>query len=475
MSQIDKKKALKLYKNKILDLNKNELLKEIELLFNNLSTDSISSLLERLKINYLLECGIDEKELDNIIDELESDDIYITEECIYRSYWDEDYEYYDTFNIAPILYNAVNYCYILFENKQYEKAYELGNKLLNIECNCHCVDENNEYYDDYWYGINDFFSRLNYSFDYFKFKSLVFSLALQSDNYSKEAFNINDYFSCYDSEIDLSYIYDKDKFNNRLLELLNILLEQEELTISIKLLSFFLKYINDKLIFKKFAYKFGPLNNYIFDQYYEYMYKNNEDTSKIITDALAIFTENKLIEKYANLALSLGINNDTYRINLYNSNPNNLEYFFMLYENKDIINNIENIVKTPLHKALAVLNKQSVSNLLIEDLIPLLDILINPIENYYSDKITNNIKAWKSTVNINNEIITYIYNNAIKELDDLCNETLGKNRDFYYALGKYIKRLNDFGLSDENLIIKYSNRYNRYPSFKKILKGFLHS
>lgn len=132
------------------------------------------------------------------------------------------------------------------------------------------------------------------------------------------------------------------------------------------------------------------------------MYKNNEDTSKIITDALAIFTENKLIEKYANLALSLGINNDTYIINLYNSNPNNLEYFFMLYENKDIINNIENIVKTPLHKALVVLNKQSVSNLLIEDLIPLLDILINPIENYYSDKITNNIKAWKSTVNINN-------------------------------------------------------------------------
>ena len=105
-----------------------------------------------------------EKELDTIIDKLESDDIYITEECTYRSYWDEDYEYYD----------------------------------------------------DYWYGINDYFSRLNYSFDYFKFKSLVFSLALQSDNYSKEAFNINDYFSCYDSEIDLSYIYDKDKFNNRL-------------------------------------------------------------------------------------------------------------------------------------------------------------------------------------------------------------------------------------------------------------------
>ena len=61
MSQIDKKKALKLYKNKILDLNKNELLKEIELLFNNLSTDSISSLLERHKINYLLECGIEKK------------------------------------------------------------------------------------------------------------------------------------------------------------------------------------------------------------------------------------------------------------------------------------------------------------------------------------------------------------------------------------------------------------------------------
>ena len=101
--------------------------------------------------------------------------------------------------------------------------------------------------------------------------------------------------------------------------------------------------------------------------------------------------------------------------------------------------------------------------------------IINPIENYYSDKITKNIKAWKSTVNINNEIITYIYNNAIKELDNLCNETLGKNRDFYYALGKYIKRLNNFGLNDENLIIKYSNRYNRYPSFKKILKGFLHS
>lgn len=471
MKEINKELALKAFKERIKEFNKEELMQDLIELFLMLSDSKMVDYLQIKGINYLFNNGIDEAKLKDVIDKINELEYYIRAREIYanNSLDDCDYIYSDIFKIMPILEEAVEYCFNLFGQKDYINFLRIGKELVSLRISIHYYSE----YDDYIYGetypLEDCFSCLDYSIDFNKLKDQVFSVILDNEyNYEDIMLILNtfDYYQPQDIEKALSYATNKSKCLNNLKEALKENLKKDK--IQLILLQSLLITINDEQLFKLYAYQYMPLSLDLFDLYYDYLQENKLDISAVVKDIIQLFPIDIHVEQYVKMAVSLEPLNDDYKIMLYCSNPSNINNYFELYriDNKT---NILTFLKKDLHFALTTLDMEYVLKLNIFDLLCFLEYLAgkNDISNE-DERTIENINYWYNSLTINNNYLNDLYVHAIDELTNLCHEKLGVDRKFYDTLANLIYRLDCL---KPGVLHAFYNAYSKYYSaFKRELE-----
>lgn len=446
-------------------------------LFSLLSNNQMSNYLEKKGINILADYGIDEKELKDVIDNIDDGEYYISELQIYDNepWCESDSEYRDSFDILPVLAQAVDYCLILFEKHQYEKFLELEKQLLSLNIDFQLFDE---YDDDYCeinsYDLKDTFYFLDYNEHSKKMttiKNMVFSIVGTQD-YDYESFiSMFETINFYDlNTIDeiLNFVSDKDKFLNNIKALLKDDLNKNNLPSS--LVPLLLDFANDEKLFKAYAYNGEPPSLKLFDMYYQYMESNNKDITSVIDSAIKIFPINIHIEKYAKIAVQLDDSNEEYKIALYNANYLNDDNFFELYKISDK-NKVLEILKKNFHLALATLDFKYIDNLSVGELLKLLELLSDNYQNHgYDERTIINIKKWLNSITITDDFLKKLCDYTFEKLDIECQYILGnKIKDEYYSLANHVIRLDYYknGIAND-----YYNKYNRYKCFRECLKKY---
>ena len=470
MNNIDKKEAFKLYLKEIEKLDTKGLLKEIKYLFNKLSQKQIELLLEDKKIDYLLECGIDEEKLYKMIESIDEGDYYITE-LVEEYTYDYDYSYGDPFNICPTLQDAIEYCYTLNRKGDYNKALDIGKKILSLDIEVRSYTEYcdvDEYDESEWIDIDTCFSCLSYKVNISEFKSLLFAIIIQRDYSFSDISWILDKFSQFTKTIDdfKIFIYDINKCNQNIKQYLND--SFNDLQINLNILALLLEYLYDEVLFERYAYKLTPISPFMFEKYYDYMSKKGYDTSNIVIDALSLLDLNDL-GQFAKLAYNLDLLNDDQKILLYKAKQTN-ENFFNLYSMKDLTM-IKSLVNNDFHRALYTLSKNDIFKLSLADHIELLELLSNKFGNEkYDYKALVNIEKWRNSKKI--DIFDEIYSNAITLFNEECKHILGINRDLYYNLAGMLFRLDKIKDFKSNLKNIYLEKYGKYRTFKQEIYSF---
>ena len=224
---INKEVAFGLYKNKIKDFNKDNLINEIKKIFHNQTNNKIKEILMDNNIDYLSLIGIDNNLFNDVINKIDSGDYYITrkEDTSCGYYGSGDYTFYDTFNIVPILKEAYDYCYCLYKINDYCKLCDIGLKLINSVISFMDIDDyGNQWYDGDCYSVDEVFYYLDVNVDYNDFLKLVFSAMINMKCDYEDLVNVLRKLSLYDirsfNEI-LIYVKNKDNINNIVLNILN--------------------------------------------------------------------------------------------------------------------------------------------------------------------------------------------------------------------------------------------------------------
>lgn len=469
MDNSDKKFAYELYENKISKLEHSELLDEIKKIFFYLNDAQIKTLLQSHEISVLAEKGIDEEKFNKFIEKINEGEYYI--ECIEDadSYLD-DCRYYDKFKICPLLKDAVEYCFILFKKKDYQKAYDFADKLLSLEVNFKiCTEYDDEYYDTNVMKIEDCFLNVGYRVNVEELKYLYLALVFKFD-YSYNMYvlainKLNRYMKDF-SKV-LTFVENKTDFDNKLKQVLIEDINRHQINDSI--LSGLLDYINDEEVLKLYAYNYSPISPSIFEKYFLFLKAHNKDTKQVIIDALNLLKCGDVLERFAKLAIELEPTNDEYKFILYKSNSYKLDNFFELYTMEDY-KDIPNIVEGNFHKALATFNTNYIKELTLDELLCLMECYLNKFpQQKYDDTTLNNISKWRNNFHFNQEYIDDLYNIAYSKLINKCNEILGKYRDGYYQLAYEVYKLDYLSDFAHHLKYHFMNEYYRYTSFKKEL------
>lgn len=459
-------KALEIIKNKLDNYNNQQLMEVIDNIYEHLTDAQIKILLDRLEINLLSEIGIDEKRLDNIIKKINDGEYYITQIASEsNNYWDDyEYEYFDQFEIIPILEEAIEYCYTLFEEGTYEKVYEIGKKLLALEIN---FIEKNMYDDEYedceCYNLESSLYYFDYSIDINRLKKIMLTIIINKEYSYVDLIWIINLFSIYDVKIleeDLAEI-NADTCERYIRKLLIDDLKRNN--ISVEHILILLNYIDEEALFKQYAYELKSIR--LFKGYFDYLNNKNKDVSFLIRDALKLFSPCAELEKFARYAVELDDKNEDYKIILFNCNPNNIANFFELYRIKDE-DRIISLLKDDYYLSLATLNFKYISKLQINELLFLLELLYKKYDySIFDERTIQNIDLWFDLIDVNIWCLNDIYNIALDKLELECNYILGKRRKSYDSLAKYVyrlDRLNDFKYNLKQQQISYYSKYTAY-------------
>ena len=470
MNNIDKKEAFRLYLKEIEKLDNKGLFREIKYLFNKLSQKQIELLLEHKKIDYLSECGIDEEKLYKMIESIDEGEYYLTELVEEYSY-DYDYTYGDPFNICPTLQDAIEYCYTLNRKGDYDKALDIGKKILSLDIEVKSYTEYcdiDEYDESECIDIETCFSCLSYKVNISEFKLLLFAIIIQRDYSFSDISWILDKFSQFTKSIDdfKVFIYDKNQYNQNIRQYLND--SFNDLQINLNILVLLLEYLDDEALFERYAYKRTPVLPYMFEKYYDYMSKKGYDTSKIVIDALSLLELNDL-GRFTELAYNLDSLNDDQKILLYKAKQTN-ENFFNLYSMNDLTT-IKSLVNNDFHRALYSLSKKDIFKLSLAAHVELLELLSNKFgDDKYDNKALVNIEKWRNNKKIDN--FDEIYSNAINLFNDECKHILGINRDLYFYLARMLYQLDKIKDFKSNLKNIYLEKYGKYRAFKQSIYSF---
>lgn len=469
MDNINKKKALNLYLNKLKDKEDVNLENEIKEIFGLLNTAQIEKLLLAKQINYLKEVGIDEDKLYKVIEKIKDEEYYILC-CEYQSgkYWDDyDYTYIDKYNICSVIKEAIEYVDTLFNEKQYEKALKIGKKLAFLEIESKTITEyDDDPYESELISVSDLFYKVGSKVDINKFIYQVFALLFtQQYNYDDLVKLINTYSFDYlkDFKDSLIYVIDEKKCKDYLLRLL--IDDKEKNMLQCQVVALILYYLDDRYLYESFVFDNLNFSDSLFNRFYEYLVSKKLDASSYVFRALPLLINSQFLEKYYKIASHLDENDSSLKISLYKINSSD-ENFFYLYTMKEtkIIPSL--VKKDEFHIALASLDLKDIEKIRLDQCIFMLEILVNKMSKINEDdQYLNNLNCYRNKQNIDDKLIDNIFKIAIDKLNLHCQSILGKDRKSYYYLADHLFMLDyitDFKLE---LKKKYTNKYSSYPAF----------
>lgn len=472
--KIDKKIAEQLYFKKIEKEGNYKI--ELKKLFKMLNTSQIENLLEKNNISYLHEVGIDEDKLFDVIDKINNGEYYITC-CIYDNdyYWDDyDYSYTDTFKIAPILQEAIEYVDLLFNEKKYDKAYKIGKSLIFLRVFFQNITEYDDVsYDSDIFAIADIFDKLSIKVNINKLRYQVLALTfLQKYDYEELSSLINELRLDYLKDFieSLIYVIDENECKNKLFKLL--IDDNEKKKLRWQVIPKILSYLDDKKFFEEYVFE-NNFSDFLFNSFYNYLCKKEIDATEFVLKALPFLKEEEYLKKYYKIASYVKRDDFSIISELYKINPTDENFFslFRLSEKYDISSLIKD---DEFHKFLINLNKNKFTQLRLDQCILLLEIFKDRV-NYQETDIyyKENVNYYVSKQKIDDDFLDKLIFTIDNKIFDQCEEYLGKERSLYYLLALDLYKLDSLTNFQFNFRSKYEKVFHAYRAFlKEIIKAY---
>ena len=466
MTEINKNKAIKIYLKK-LESSQADLKKEIALILNLLEDDQILKLFEDKNINYIKEVGINDKDFYDFINKIKEDKYYLT--CILRyiDWEEEDYSYYDDFDLKPKLESFLEYISYLFEDKNFELAYKYSKELASLEINVRIFDKYGNDVESRSCSVQDLFYYLDDDMLFLaKYSKILLAIQILSNyNYDSLAEYLNKYryISYKKFEEDLSFIEDRSITKKVLRKLLIDSIEKNSLRYEaiVKALNF----VDEKDLFETYFYE-GGCKELLLDSFYNYLESHNIDSTPYILNALPQIENQKHKDFYYNILINKYKDEDSYKIEAY-KNLQSTHNFLNLFQINDL-SLIPSLVKdNNFHNTLLTLNKEKIKNLRLDQMLFLLGLLKNkPVDLEDVSYSKNEIKLYRNAITVTKELVDFVTNTSLEKLDEEIKSGL-KAKSGYSYLASYLYNADYLTGFKLYLRTDYSIKYYRFKNFIK--------
>lgn len=467
MIEIDKDKALDLYLKK-LDIKESKFKEEIISLFNLLNEEQILKLFDKKNINYVKEIGFDEKEFKKLLDKVNNRTYFLVCKITYDNWHEEDYSYYDPFDLSSKFETIFEHVSCLYKDKEYKEANRILQELNDIKIEINTSDEydNEVYYDSC--SLSDMYYYLSERETNNKITKLKFALQFMND-YNFDSLNqlLKDYEYLNPNSFDeaLSLCEDKNRVKEQLRTFFYQYIDSEQIRIGV--IDNVVDYLDDIDIYEDAFKRFDFNRDSLFDRLYNCYLEHDINPVSRIIDALPLLQNSSTKDRYYQILIDEFPEEDKYKIEAYKNLDNEIN-FFNLYRIKDLTI-IPSLVKNNVfHRALVLQKEEDIKGLTLEEITSLLGLFNNrPLT--YINKVADKelISRYRRTINVTDKLLKLIIETSINLLENYLEEILGVDRKSYsYAASRLynVDFVTGFKLG---IRYTYTTRYQRYRAFVK--------